>query len=240
MNRGQRIPRRRHRLNRAAFVGSAAVTAVLFAAGCGGDGAVPEPLVVPRGNALVSRIVENGVTNYYRASVRTPMVSIATMDDLRVESSVTIESVAPLRITPGLELLEARVNFVIKKGVHGFTGFPGWICTDRWPPTRFVDLLEAPDLEVGKGDQIAVTFFARAERQGDYEMAGLRIRYREGGLLKEQTTESSTVTIQAREAEENLDPTAKCPPTVGNHWLGDRPGSESDHVHDGVGDSHED
>ena len=194
---------------------------------------------VVRGSALTSPIVDNGVRNTFRAAIETPVVAIALLEHFKAQRDIVVESVAPLRATDALEVLTIRMKFVYKKGDPGFRGIPGAFCTRRWPPVRFVDLLEAP-VPVEAGDQIAVTVFARARAPGDHELTGVRIRYRQDGVLKEQTTESTTVTVVARDSKSELPESAYCPPDVPHHELGEvapntpttAPGSDGGDGHD--------
>lgn len=176
---------------------------------------------VARGAVLRSPIVDEGVKNTYRMSIRTGVVAITTLDRFTSQRDVVVESVTPLRSVDSLEILTVRLSFVYKKGVHGTRGYPGTFCTERWPPVAFVDLHEAP-LPVKADDQIAVTVFVRPRGAGDHELTGVRIRYREDGVLKEQTTESTTLTVVARESESALPP-GHCQPNVPHHELGEVP-----------------
>lgn len=185
--------------------------------GCGNDG---DSVLIARGSAFTSPIVDNGVKNTYKMSIRTGVVAIATVETLDSDAEVVLDSITPLRISPGLDLLAVYVNFIYKKGVHGHRGMPGVYCTDRWPPERLVGLYEVPRLRVRPGDRIGVTFFARTPTQGDQELTGVRVRYREGGVLMEQTTESTTLTVIARDSSSDLRPFAECPAHLPSHWLG--------------------
>lgn len=203
-------------MRRAAVLGLLA--AVVLAAGATLRDGTPSG-TVGRGRALHSPTVKEGVTNTYTMAIRTGVVAIATMEYFGVDADATLESTEPLSVSPGLEILAVRVNYVVRRGVHSFRGFPGVFCTDRWPPRRFLDLRTPANLPLRVGDSIAVTVFARAKTEGDYHIKGVRVRYRQGGHAMEQTTESTTLTVLARSDEAHLRPTAKCPPDVPSHWL---------------------
>lgn len=198
--------------------------------------------LIGRGSAFTSPIVDNGVKNTYLAAVQPGVVAIAMLERFNAQRDVVVESVTPLRATPSLEILTTQLKYVYKRGVEGHMGIPGGICTDTWPPVRLVDFVEAP-VEIKAGEQVAVVVFARPRGPGDHEAAGVRIRYREYGTLMEQTTESFTLTVLARESQAEV-PTIMCPPHVPHHELGQTspttpstvPGSRNsdghDHTHD--------
>lgn len=160
---------------------------------------------------------------------------IATVEWFEAQNDIVLRSAGPLRVTSGFELLDVRVNYVVRKGVRGFRGFPGVFCAERWPPKKFVDLHEVDGLRVREGDQLGVTVFARPRAPGQHEFAGVRIRYDEAGVLREQMTESSTVTVVARDSISELPPDAPlpCPPDLPSQWLGDiDPGHHDDPGHE--------
>ncbi len=183
---------------------------------------------IETGRALSSATVKEGVTNAYTMAIRTGVVAIATMEHFGVHAPITLHSVEPISAAPGLDLLLVRANYVVRRGVHGFRGFPGAYCTDRWPPARLLDLHAPEGLLLQARDQVALTVFVRAKAGGDHSVKGVRVRYRENGTLKEQTTQSTTLTVLARDDEADLEPTAKCHPEVPDHWL-DEPGDPVEH-----------
>ena len=198
--------------------------------------------LIGRGSAFTSPIVDNGVKNTYLAAVQPGVVAIAMLEHFNAQRDVVVESVTPLRVSPSLAILTMQLKYVYKRGVTGHMGIPGGICTDTWPPARLVDFVEPP-VEIKAGEQVAVTVFARPRGLGDHELAGVRIRYREYGTLMEQTTESATLTVLARESQAEV-PTLFCRPDVPHHELGQTspttpsivPGSRNgdghDHTHD--------
>lgn len=183
--------------------------------GCAEDG---DAGLVGRGSAFTSPVVDNGVRNTYTMAIKPGVVAIDMLDRFTAQRDVVVESVSPLRATPSLEILTMQLKYVYKHGVEGFMGLLGGICTDTWPRAGLVNFVEPP-VEVKAGEQVAVVVFARPRGTGDHEVAGVRIRYREYGALMEQTTESTTLTVRARESQAEV-PTIFCPPHVPHPELG--------------------
>lgn len=169
---------------------------------------------LPTGHAFYSTIAKNGVSHEYTVSATTDVVAIDAVDELGVKKDnkkdIVLEDIRPLRIDPGLELLDVRVAFRVwhHHGLQGPDGeksdWPGNVCTDTWPPKALIGLYPVKGLRGSAGDGMIPTYFTRARRAGDWSISGLRVVYRQGGRRFQQVTRTFSETIYARNTEDEV------------------------------------
>lgn len=124
---------------------------------------------------------------------------------LEARRDLVIDDIRPRTSAAGFEFLDTKVNFF-----YGFPEHPVGGCIDHWPPDLSPRLVSPRQLRVAKGDRIAVTFFLRTTRVGDFSSNGLVIDYHQGGQSFRTTNRVTTLTVHVRDRPDEL--TAGCDP----------------------------
>lgn len=189
---------------------AAAAALAVLAAGCSQPGEA-EPEELPTGQALWSPRAAHGGTTTTSGDIVMGTPFFTGMDRFAVEEPVVLEEVTPLRVDPGMEVLDVVVSFASREGEKGQHRFLlGDACLDRWPPlTELADpgapvdpdtpawLYPVEGLKLRAGDQILISLVTQPARAGHSSAEGLRIVYRRDGRRFQQTSEVHTVEFDA-------------------------------------------
>jgi hypothetical protein len=145
---------------------------------------------------------------------------------------VTLLDARPLSMTPGVELVAARVLFYGSRfgtspgGYRTLNGYPGVVCsggvTGGFGPTYPVE-----GRRLAPNDAIRLVFYVRASRVGFSAAVGYRLRYRtESGDVVTITGNESALTLDLRERADLEHHNGQCRPETKepSSWTAPAPG----------------
>jgi hypothetical protein len=166
-----------------------AASAALCAVACG-SGHAPAPggsVLRARGNAYV----------LYMTLASPSHVGGYGLRSFVAGTDLTLESVVPARLPPGVTLLATRVSWLRSAdGGRVVHGYPGALCTDRWPPAGYGPTEEVAGTAVHAKDIVAFTLFLRAPGVGRFDVDGYDVTFRDAKGVRRHVREEGNNTVQ--------------------------------------------
>lgn len=116
-------------------------------------------------------------------------VALATADLVKTTKDVTLLSVRPESIPRGVDLLDVRATFLVRKGPGVVVvGFPGNLCTNEWPAKDLGPTEPIKGLAIRAGSRVSVNWYVRFNGESG-EIRGVIYRYKVGRTVYEQRSE---------------------------------------------------
>lgn len=107
------------------------------------------------------------------------------------DADLTLESVVPARMPPGVELLATRLVYLKSPVGHGVQPYLGNLCTKRWPPAGFGQSREVAGTEVYAGEIIGIIAYIRPPGVGVFHVDGFDVTYRDAKGVRRHLREEA-------------------------------------------------